>query len=116
MNDAVLMVLSTLILIFLGMLCLSYSMEKHYKSVFSRPFSTPKLILFRVLGWSLLLLSMYCCINIWNLPIGLAAWFGLLTFIVALLIYIQAYQASWTRYLAVVLAGILICLQGILLF
>ena len=92
--------LSTIALIYIGMMCLNLAMDKHFKQVFARSISQSQALSLKLLGWVIVALSVYCSTLAWTLSIGLAVWFGIATFMVGLMIYIQAYQAKWAYYIA----------------
>lgn len=101
---------TTMILIFLGMLCLNLSMEKHYKQVLSSSFSPSKRIGFRCVGWLILAMSLYTNILASNVAIGIASWFGIATLMTGLMIYILTYRPKWLVYFALTLLMVLILL------
>lgn len=67
-------------LAFAGMAALSLAMDRHHAQVFGRrevP-AGPRRAL-RLLGWSLLALSIWPCWQAWGPSVGLVAWCGWLT-------------------------------------
>lgn len=63
-----------------AMSSLSLAMDRHYEQLTQqREVPAERRRLFRIAGWTLLVLSMAACIYIWNTGVGLTVWFALLT-------------------------------------
>lgn len=75
-----------------GMAALCLSMERHYKQVFQR---APHLSIQRLLrgsGWLLLALALAYSIETWGAALGPVAWFGVLTAVTGMWIFLLSYQ------------------------
>lgn len=104
-------ILSTLACIYLGMMSLNLSMDKPFKQIFNKNITLNQVRLLRIIGWIFLTLSMIAAIAAWNVSIGIAAWFGIATFMVGLLIYTQAYRPNLAWKSMIALFIMVICLQ-----
>ncbi len=67
------------LLCYAAMSSLSLAMDRHYEQLTSqREVPEVRRRVFRIAGWTLLMLSAAACIRIWDVGIGLAVWFALL--------------------------------------
>ncbi|OUY07543.1 DUF3325 domain-containing protein [Acinetobacter populi] len=112
----VIYLLSTLSCIYVGMMSLNLSTDKVFKEIFRQKITSKQIYVLRILGWLFLILAMISSIAAWGMAIGIAAWFGIATFIVGLLIYIYAYQPQWAWYITIALIVLVIGLQIFRLF
>ena len=58
---------------------LSFAMLRHHEQAWNREPDQTTSRLWRVVGIALLALSLWVCMQRWNLSIAIAAWFGILT-------------------------------------
>ncbi|USI87006.1 DUF3325 domain-containing protein [Acinetobacter johnsonii] len=77
---------------FIGMANLNFAMDKaHIQLIKCKPFWLPvtflKPVYLRVMGWIFLAVVLKLSIQIWGFSIGLAAYFGVLTFGVGVLVF-----------------------------
>ncbi|RZG86769.1 DUF3325 domain-containing protein [Acinetobacter sp. WCHAc060033] len=86
-------ILTTIFLSYLGLFALNLSLERNAKLVLKAPLSLKKNQIIKILGWSFLALSLLHCIWAWGISIGIAAWFGVITLIAGIIVFIQSYQA-----------------------
>lgn len=86
-------ILTTIFLSYIGLFALNLSMERNAKLVLKAPLSLKKNQIIKVLGWGLLALSLLHCIWAWGISIGITAWFGVITLIAGIIVFIQSYQA-----------------------
>ncbi|KAA8735668.1 DUF3325 domain-containing protein [Acinetobacter qingfengensis] len=101
-------ILSALACIYIGMMCLNLSMDKPFKQVFQRTIRPLDCRVLRIVGWLFIVFAMMCSIAAWNISIGIAAWFGMATFVVGMLVFIQAYHLKKAWWLGwVVFAGLI---------
>ncbi|GAA5005906.1 hypothetical protein GCM10023206_11050 [Acinetobacter puyangensis] len=108
--------LSTVACIYIGMMSLNLSMEKVFKEIFGQKITSTQIYALRILGWLFLILAMIGSIAAWGMAIGIAAWFGIATFTLGLLIYIYAYQPKWAWYSTIAVLALVIGLQIFRLF
>ncbi len=104
-------IISTLALLYIGMMGLNLSMDKQFKNIFERKISLSQSRILYGLGWLFLAAALASSIAAWGISIGIAAWFGIATFMVGVLIYIQAYWPRWAWHISLVLLVIVIFLQ-----
>lgn len=104
-------IVSAIFLSYLGLFALNLSMERNAKLVLKTPLSAKKNQLIKALGWMLLALSLLLCILAWGVSMGITAWFGVITLIVGVTVFIQSYQARLNLNLSSVVFLILIGLQ-----
>ena len=84
-------------LVFVGLVALSLSMKRHFRQCYPQrkmP-SLKTLFVFRIIGFTCLLLSIsfFIAENGWG--IGLVLWFGLLTIVVFLQSLLFTYKPQW---------------------
>jgi len=72
-------VISALLLMWMGFVALATTMAKHQDALGSKLFTTRQQYAWQAAGWILLALSLGPCLLRWNPSIALAAWCGLLT-------------------------------------
>jgi len=102
---------TTLCLSYLSLFALNLSMERNAKLVFKFPLSSKLMMLSKVLGWGGLILALFSSILAWGVAIGITAWFGVITVVVGLIVFIQSYQARLNLNLAAVVLLFVIGLQ-----
>lgn len=85
------MILISLFLSYLGFFLLCLAMERHYQQVFNRRPSKRQEIIFTVLGWVALALSLPPAIIALDWSIGISAWVGLLTVSASTLVLMLPY-------------------------
>lgn len=100
--------ISTMLLLYLGMFAINLSMERHAKQILQRPLSPIRAKISYALGWLALLLAFFPAIAAWGAPIGITTGFGALTLILALMIFIQSYRPRLNLHLAG-FSGVLLC-------
>jgi len=104
------MVLSALLLAFVGFTIIASSMDRHVDDL---PFAgSGHLMLWRVGGWLLLAASLLPCLVRWNTSVALAAWLGLLTFAALALALALTYAPRWVRRLSPAI-GVVATIVGI---
>lgn len=106
MSGLAMMVFSVALALYSGLLGLSLAMVRHFKQVFNKKPTVLQQRLFYWGGWLLLLLGLVLAMKGWGISIGIAAWFGLFSFIGGLLIWLLPYQpkiAWWLAMLALVI-------------
>ena len=96
----VLLVVTVLSTSFMGMALLNFTMDKPHKQLLlqipqslSADWLKPRYL--RILGWILLAVALGLSINVWGFSIGSAAYFGLLTLVVGMLIFLFSYRITW---------------------
>ncbi|WP_353173260.1 DUF3325 domain-containing protein [Acinetobacter rudis] len=104
-------VLAAFSCIYLGMLALNLAMDRNAKLVFQQSFSSQKNLILRCLGYIGLVFGLGLCLYVWGAAIGFAAWCGILTFAVGLLIFVQSYYPRYSLHLASVwsVCTVLVC-------
>jgi len=103
------------LLAYVGFTLLSLVMDRHRRQLWPSANGWPPRTThaIRVLGWSLLLLSLWRSIHLWGVGIGLVAWFGALTFAVFVLILQMTYfprRVTWSA-----AAALVICVPSVLI-
>lgn len=108
MTISMINLLSTVACIYIGMMSLNLSMDKPFKEIFGQKIISSYMYILRLSGWIFLILAMISSIAVWGIAIGIAAWFGIATFVVGLLIYTFAYRPklAWYSTIAVMLLTI----------
>ncbi|MBL4765949.1 MAG: DUF3325 domain-containing protein [Colwellia sp.] len=91
------MIVLSYLLIFIGCVALSLSMKRHFKQCYPqrRMPSLKKLFIFRIIGFTCLLLSTSIFIVEQGWGIGLVLWFGLLTLVAFLQSLLLTYKPQW---------------------
>jgi len=82
---------------FIGFIALSLSMKRHFKQCYPQmkiP-SLKLLFVFRVGGYTSLIISLYLCIIAQAFGLGLVLWFGLLTLVALLQSLLLTYKPQW---------------------
>jgi hypothetical protein len=64
-----------IIISFFGFAALAFSLERHYAQISDKKLTTGNKVLFRLVGWVLLAVSVAPCIAQWETAIGISAWF-----------------------------------------
>ena len=91
-------VISALLSLYLGMMCLNLAMDKPFKAQFGRQMQRKDCYLLRTLGSLALCLALYFCGLVWSLGIAITAWFGIAMLVVAVLVFMQAYPFKYSRW------------------
>lgn len=84
---------------YVAMAALGLSMDKHFEQVFGKE---PKAFYQRLLqsaGWLYVLLTLWLCIQGWQLAIGFVVWFGTLTLMQGSFALLLTYQQRLTSVL-----------------
>lgn len=107
--------LSPALLAYVGFALLSLVMDRHRRQLLPSANGWPPRIThaIRVLGWSLLLLSLWRSIHLWGVGIGLVAWFGVLSlavFVLALLMSYFPHRVIWSA-----MAASVVCMPSMLM-
>lgn len=92
MSTSLINILTILACICGGIMGLNLSIERHAKASFSEEIPKKYLRFFYYLGWLFLCIALYLSVTEWGIGIGLTAWFGVLTVIVGLIVFIQSYR------------------------
>ena len=106
---------------FIGMANLNFAMDKaHIQLIKCKPFWLPvtflKPVYLRVMGWIFLAVVLKLSIQIWGFSIGLAAYFGVLTFGVGVLVFLLSYQLAWVIRLVGLATILCIFYVGIIIY
>lgn len=78
-------------LCYAGMAALCLSMDRHHRQVWAGTAPARQRGL-RILGWLLLAVAVWPCIQTWGGPVGVVIWFGLLSAAALLLVLLLPYQ------------------------
>lgn len=65
----------TLVVSFFGFAALAFSLERHYAQISEGELTSQNKLIFRVIGWVLLAVSVVPCVFYWGTSIGLSVWF-----------------------------------------
>lgn len=95
-----LLVVSIFLASFIGMANLNFANNKAHKQLAIHkplwlPFTLLKPVYLRVIGWVFLAIALILSIKTWSFSIGLAAYFGLLTLVVGVLVFLLSYKMTW---------------------
>ncbi|GAA5136319.1 DUF3325 domain-containing protein [Thalassotalea piscium] len=94
-----LILIETLIL-FLGFLCLSLSLSRHYNQVDPKKrLSTRNLWLYRISGYTLLLLAGIYAADVWGLTLGLVYWCASATLVTFFLSLVLTFKPKWLSFI-----------------
>ncbi len=93
-------------LAYAGFTCLCLSMRRHHRQVWTGDASAAKLLGFRLAGWLCLVLSLSVCIGVWGWAVGLVVWFGVLTFVGSVLVFLLPYAPRTAAILAIVASAL----------
>lgn len=105
---------------FVGMTSLNFAMNKSHKNLVThKPFwlntALLKPIYLRIMGWLFLAMALFLSIQTWSFSIGLAAYFGLLTLVVGVLVFLLSYKMTWViRLMGTAALLCLFCLGGLM--
>lgn len=84
---------------FIGMTILNFAMDKPYKQLqLQRPLWFNHLLkprYLRIMGGIFLLITLLLCMQIWHFSIALAVYWGLLTLVIGIVIFLSSYKATW---------------------
>ena len=88
-------IVTEILLLIFGFALLSLSMSRHYNDVMVRRQRLTKntILLFRVIGYSSLIIAAIVAVNVWGLALGLVYWFGTATLVTTLLSLTLTYHA-----------------------
>ncbi len=107
------MVSLALALAYAGFVALCLAMDRHHGQVFRHRAVPWQRQALRLVGWLLLAASLPACIAGWGWPVGLVAWFGILSAAGLLLVFLLPYAPRVTAALALALP---LCAVPLLLF
>ncbi|GHE95979.1 DUF3325 domain-containing protein [Thalassotalea profundi] len=97
-----LILIETLIL-FLGFLCLSLSLSRHYNQVAPKKrLSTRNLWLYRISGYILLLLAGIYAVYEWGFTLGLVYWCAIATIVSLLITLTLTFKPRWLAIMKVI--------------
>lgn len=84
---------------FIGMTILNFAMDKPHKQLqlqlplwFNCILKTRYL---RIMGGIFLLVTLLLCMQIWHFSIALAVYWGLLTLVIGIVIFLSSYKPTW---------------------
>ena len=88
------MVLFVFVFMLIGLVAFSLSMKRHFKQYFpNKKMASLKLLsTFRMLGYFSLSISIYLCVIDQGLGLGLVIWFGVLTIVTLLQVFLLSYR------------------------
>ncbi|NQZ23494.1 MAG: DUF3325 domain-containing protein [Colwellia sp.] len=92
------MMLFALFFMFVGLIVFSLSMKRNFKQCYpqiKRP-SLRLLFIFRLIGYLSLSISIYLCVLMQGLGLGLVIWFGAVTIASLLQVIFLTYRPQWT--------------------
>lgn len=104
-------VMSAVLSLYLGMMCLNLAMDKPFKAQFRREIRRKDGYLLRIVGSLALCLALYFCGLLWSIGIAITAWFGIASLVLALLVFIQAYPRKYSQRIFSVCIFIFITIQ-----
>ncbi|WOE31509.1 MULTISPECIES: DUF3325 domain-containing protein [unclassified Acinetobacter] len=111
MNILSIHILIALLLSYIGLFALNLTMERNAKLILKQPLSIKKNQMIKVLGWMCLVFSLFNSIWAWGGPIGITAWFGVITVIAGVIVFIQSYRARLNLNLSIIAFFVVIGLQ-----
>ncbi|PUA20867.1 DUF3325 domain-containing protein [Glaciimonas sp. PCH181] len=89
-----------------GMTSLCLAIDRHYGQVWGRALTTKPRRCFHVLGWLLLALALWPCIEAWSPTVGVVVWIGCLSAAALLLALLLPYAPRLAVRLAVVAVSV----------
>lgn len=95
---------------FPGFVALTFGMERHQEELLGKALSQSSLIAWRCIGVAGLGLALAVCLQAWSVSVGVATWFGLLTFAGMMVGMFLTYKA----HLLVRVAGLSACLGALI--
>lgn len=107
-------ILVTFASMYLSMIAISVSMDKHYKQIMNRPLNPKWQKVAYWAGWIFMIFSLIFCMRSWGVSIGITAWFGVLTMAACALIITLTYKPVPTVKFSVIISGLIFIVGGML--
>lgn len=103
------------IILYVGLLLLSLSLEKHYKQIFNTPFTLGFKRSVTFFGWALLFISIALYIHRFGVGLGITYWLGVVTPLIITIGLLFTYAAPHMLKLSIVFASLAL-IVGVYLF